>query len=56
MLLDNYFLLNVYAEFKFRSNVKFFADLQNITGKKYFDIRGYNAAPFLINGGISFQL
>lgn len=56
VFLDKYFLLNAYAEYKYRSNVKFFADLQNITGEKYFDIRGYNAAPFLISGGISFQL
>ncbi|HLF45276.1 MAG TPA: TonB-dependent receptor [Chitinophagaceae bacterium] len=55
VLLDKYFLLNAYAEYKVSKNMKFFADLQNITGNKYFDIRGYNTAPFLINGGISFQ-
>jgi len=56
VLLDNYFLLNAYAEYKWKDKVKFFADLQNITSKKFFDIRGYNAIPFLINGGISFEL
>ena len=56
ILLDNYILLNAYAEYKWKSNVKFFADFQNITGKKFFDIRGYNAIPFMINGGITFQL
>lgn len=56
VLLDNYFLLSAYAEYKWKSYVKFFADLQNITGKKFFDLNGYNAIPFLINGGISFQL
>ena len=56
VLLGNYSILNAYAEYKWKSNVKFFVDLQNITGKKFFDIRGYNALPFMINGGITFQL
>jgi vitamin B12 transporter len=56
VLLDKYFLLGAYAEYKWKDSIKFFADLQNITGKKFFDTRGYNAIPFLINGGISFQL
>lgn len=54
--LDSYILLNAYAEYKWKPTVKFFADLQNITDKKFFDIRGYNAIPFLVSGGISFQL
>jgi vitamin B12 transporter len=54
--LDSYLLLGAYAEYKWKENVKFFTDLQNITGKKFSDLRGYNAIPFLINGGISFQL
>lgn len=56
VLLDSYLLLGAYAEYKWKENVKFFADLQNITDKKFSDIRGFNAIPFLINGGISFQL
>ncbi|HLG40126.1 MAG TPA: TonB-dependent receptor [Chitinophagaceae bacterium] len=55
VLLDGYFLLNAYAEYKWK-NVKFFTDLQNIAGKKFFDLRGYNAIPFMINGGITFEL
>ena len=55
VLLDNYFLLSAYAEYKYKGNVKFFADVQNITNKKFFDIRGYNAIPFLINGGVTFN-
>jgi vitamin B12 transporter len=56
VLLDSYFLVNAYAEYKWRNNVKFFADLQNITNRKFSDIVGYNAIPFLINGGITFSL
>jgi vitamin B12 transporter len=55
VLLDSYFILSAYAEYKYSSNVKFFANAQNITNKKFFDLRGYNAMPFLINGGVTFN-
>jgi len=55
VLLDSYFILSAYAEYKFSSNVKFFANGQNIANKKFFDIRGYNAIPLLINGGVTFN-
>ena len=55
ILLDSYFILGAYAEYKCKDNVKFFADLQNITNKKFFDLRGYNSIPFLINGGVTFN-
>lgn len=55
VILDSYFLLNAYAECKWKKNIKFFVDLQNIADKKFFDIHGYNAIPFLINGGITFN-
>jgi vitamin B12 transporter len=51
--LDNYFLLSAYAEYKFGRNIKLFADAQNITNKKFFDIYGYNSIPFLLNGGVT---
>jgi len=55
VLLDNYFLLNAYAEYKVNDNLRFFADAQNLTDKKFFDIRGYNAIPLLVSGGITFN-
>ncbi len=56
ILLDNYLFISAYAEYKWKDHVRFFADAQNITNKKFFDISGYNTMPFLINGGISFSL
>ena len=56
ILLDSYFLVGAYAEYKCKDNFKLFADLQNITNKKFFDLRGYNSIPFLINGGVTFNL
>lgn len=53
--LGSYFLLGAYAEYKLNNKLKFFADARNITDKKFFDVRGYNSIPFLINGGVSFQ-
>jgi len=56
VLLSSYAILSGYISYQWKTNVKFFADAQNITGKKFFDIRGYNAIPFMINGGITFDL
>ena len=52
--LDNYFLLGAHTEYTWKS-FKLFADAQNITNKKFFDLRGYNSIPFLINGGATFN-
>jgi len=54
--LSSYFLLGAYAEYKFKKYIKVFADVQNMTNKKFFDIRGYNSIPFLFNGGVTFTL
>ncbi|MBS1512411.1 MAG: TonB-dependent receptor [Bacteroidetes bacterium] len=55
VLLNSYALLNAYASWQYQQHVKFFLDMQNITNKKFFDIRGYNSIPFLINGGVTFN-
>ncbi|MBP6025384.1 TonB-dependent receptor plug domain-containing protein [Ferruginibacter sp.] len=55
LLLNSYFLLSAYAEYKHGKHVKFFADAQNLTNKRFFDLRGYNAIPFLLNGGVTFN-
>jgi vitamin B12 transporter len=53
--LKGYFLLGAYADYTLNEHLKFFADAQNLTGKKFFDIRGFNAIPLLVNGGITFE-
>lgn len=55
VLLDSYALLNAYAEYKW-NRIKLFADLQNITNARFFDIRGYNSIPFLYSFGVSVSL
>lgn len=55
VLVQSYFLLNAYAEYKLKDHIKFFVDAQNLTDKKFFDIRGFNAIPFLVTGGVTFN-
>jgi vitamin B12 transporter len=56
VILDSYFLLNAYAEYKFPKKLKLFADFKNITNKQFFDVRGYNSIPFLFNSGFTLSL
>jgi vitamin B12 transporter len=56
LLMKGFFLLGAYAEYKLKGDhIKLFADAQNITDKKFFDIRGYTAIPLLISGGVTFN-
>ncbi|MDB5198938.1 MAG: hypothetical protein JWO92_901 [Chitinophagaceae bacterium] len=54
--MKGYYTLDVYGEYKFNNNFKVFADLQNITNQKYFDIRGFNSKQFNFNAGINLNL
>ena len=56
VMLKKYFLLSAYASYNHKENLKFFVDFQNIGNKTFFDLRGYNAIPFLVNGGVTFNL
>jgi len=56
VLLDNYCIVGANASFNANEHIKFFADAQNITGKKFFDVRGYNSIPALIHGRVTFNL
>lgn len=53
--LPSYFIMGASADYVLNQNVRFFADAQNITGKKFFDARGFNAIPFLFNTGVTFN-
>ncbi len=55
VLLESYFILGAYAAYQCKDHIKFFADAQNITNKKFFDVRGFNSIPFLINAGVTFN-
>lgn len=55
VLLDDYFILGAYAEYKLKPSIKLFADAQNLTNKKFYEARGFNAIPFLMNAGATFS-
>ena len=56
VLLKEYFVLGGHAEYSLNAQVKLFVDLQNMTGRKFFDVRGYNSIPATINGGVVINL
>lgn len=56
VLLKEYFILGAHSDYTLNTHFKFFADAQNITNKKFFDVRGYNSIPFLINTGVVLNL
>jgi vitamin B12 transporter len=53
--LDNYILLNLYAEYALSKNrLKLFADLRNLTDAQYQEIYGYHTPGINVHGGIRF--
>jgi vitamin B12 transporter len=54
VLMNKYFILNAYAEYVFNKYIRAFANAQNLTDKKFYEIRGYNSIPFTANIGATF--
>lgn len=54
--LSDYTIFNAYAEYKMNDMIKLFADVQNFTNKKFFDLRGYTSIPVLVQAGLTFNL
>lgn len=54
--MKGYYTIDFYSEYKFNKKFKIFADLQNITDQKYFDIRGFNSKRFNFNAGFNINL
>jgi vitamin B12 transporter len=56
VMLDSYFIMSAYAEYLFNEKTKLFADMQNITNRQFFEIRGYNGIPPMFNIGVTINL
>ena len=56
VVLNNYFIVHAYAEYKFNKTIKLFADLQNIGNVKFFELYGFNSTPRYFMGGILIKL
>ena len=54
--LPDYFIMNAYAEYNAIKQVKFFADVQNLFNRTFYDINGYNSIPMLFTAGVTFKL
>jgi vitamin B12 transporter len=54
--LGGYVLLSAYAAYKYKKHFQIFTDLQNITNKRFYDLRGFNSIPFTIQAGIAVNL
>jgi vitamin B12 transporter len=50
-VLNPFFILNLYAEYKVVRHLKVFVDGRNVTDKKFFTIYGYNSIPAMWSGG-----
>lgn len=53
--LKGYFLLNAYVEYKPNEWLKCFADIQNLTNTRFFDLRGFNSIPRMFSAGVTFD-
>jgi vitamin B12 transporter len=54
--LEEYFIANAYAEYLLKNRLKFFADFQNVTNTKFYDLAGYNYIPFMFTAGVTIHL
>jgi vitamin B12 transporter len=54
--MKGYYTLDLYGEYKPSDKVRLFADIQNITDQRYFDLRGFNSRRFNWSAGITLNL
>ncbi len=51
--LASYWIAGANVSYELNEQIKFFADVQNATNARFFDVRGYNAIPRMLNAGIT---
>lgn len=51
-VLQSYQLLDVYAEYKFKSRFRFFVDGKNLLNQDYMEVAGYNTLKANVNFGV----
>jgi vitamin B12 transporter len=54
--INGYYTLDLYGEYKPSDKVRLFADFQNMTNQRYFDLWGFNSRRFNCSAGISLNL
>lgn len=56
VVLDGYYTLDLYGEYKIAKGIKVYADFKNITDQKYFEILGYNTRRFNFMCGVQVSM
>ena len=56
VVLDRYYTIDVYAEYKFSDGIRAFADVKNITDQEYFEVLGYNTRGANFMAGVRLTL
>lgn len=56
LTVKGYYTVNLYGEYKACDKLRLFADFQNITNQRYFDIRGFNSRRFNWSAGLALNL
>ena len=56
MVLDKYYTVDLYAEYRIFEHVRAFVDFKNITDQEYFEILGYNTRGVNFMGGVRVNL
>lgn len=55
VVLDPFFIVNLYAEYKLWKRLKLFVNGRNVTDKKFFTLYGYNSIPAMWAGGATIE-
>jgi vitamin B12 transporter len=54
-VLNSFFILNGYAEYRLPHQLKLFVEGRNILNKKFFTIYGYNSIPAMFTTGATIE-
>lgn len=54
-VMDPFFIVNLYAEYKLTRRLKVFADGRNVTDRHFTTIYGYNSIPAMWSGGATIE-
>ncbi len=55
-LMDHFVVFNAYSNCSINKHWQLFANAQNILNNTFYDVKGCNSIPLLINGGVKFML
>ena len=55
-IMNHFVLFNAYLKCTINKHWQLFANTQNMLNNTFYDVKGLNSIPLLINGGVKFQL